>query len=758
MSKLIKLINIILIIFIGQSSIAAKESNLPYLIRSMRWKTIGRTYKDKPYRNTLENYALVRYHESSNEGSSEKKALLLYKILTNDSVSKISEYHFNQLLQKSIRFDSIQKKLAFLKFYDVLAQHSFFNSTEKLKYLKKMPREHDPVSIEVFEKILTIHYESKRYDEIIKIMDYMSYKEKQFLKTVYVQRLHASSLARIGKKEESKKIFFAALRTPRITWSQKKTIVRKLKIFMGRYFFLNLSRDRVAEIIHLLSTSDIRKIYSKNIINNKTVFSKARHVKNTAHAFIKAYPGKVTTFLYKNYFKIIKERKFLARVAEKLVNINQIHAGIYVLRTFLNGVNDAKIYKTYARIYKKYNEEEKYFLALVNYLKLYPYNLYYQDKLIDYLTGSGKNIQYATDAFWEEAFQTIPNLPVKGRLVYWYLRYLKYSQNTKRLNEILSQFYKYCPGSYYLQVISEEFSKELSSLQAPSNPFSKKKNLYKYISINYNKNYLNQLVDKDLGFAHYRYAEYMVKRFNYTMQRIEGNSVLNLAVDYIKIGEYRKAMQLIDHYSSENKFSDNERYELLVIMGDLGGNTYFSMYYTRLLMKKYLIPDDTLLLPKSINNRLYPRPHRSLVKIYQDRFSVDEDIIYAVMRQESFFKESAVSSASARGLMQVMPSTGRMLARALKVKRYSLNDPEISIQFGAKFLSDLLGMYKRSLRWSSIAYNGGPGNLRKWKRRYYDGDFNHFLERLPTKETRDYCRIIMSNYRNYKVLTKLKQI
>jgi soluble lytic murein transglycosylase-like protein len=106
--------------------------------------------------------------------------------------------------------------------------------------------------------------------------------------------------------------------------------------------------------------------------------------------------------------------------------------------------------------------------------------------------------------------------------------------------------------------------------------------------------------------------------------------------------------------------------------------------------------------------------------------------------------------------MQVMPATGRFLASKLKVSDYSLHDPEVSIRFGAKFLADLLKNYEGKLTWAAIAYNGGPGNLRKWKRNHYRGDFNHFLEELPSKESRDYCRIIISNYMNYKTLKKLE--
>jgi len=196
----------------------------------------------------------------------------------------------------------------------------------------------------------------------------------------------------------------------------------------------------------------------------------------------------------------------------------------------------------------------------------------------------------------------------------------------------------------------------------------------------------------------------------------------------------------------------------LVGLGDKSSTTYLSLFYTRILMKLLKIPDDPVLLPTDINSRLYPRPHREIVTKSSNEFSVEEEVVYAIMRQESFFRENAISSSNARGLMQVMPATGKFLAKKLGTTNYSLHDPEVSIKFGAKFLADLLSHNDSKLTWASIAYNGGPGNLRKWKRNHYRNDFNHFLEELPSKESRDYCRVIMSNYMNYKLLSKLQGI
>jgi soluble lytic murein transglycosylase-like protein len=98
-----------------------------------------------------------------------------------------------------------------------------------------------------------------------------------------------------------------------------------------------------------------------------------------------------------------------------------------------------------------------------------------------------------------------------------------------------------------------------------------------------------------------------------------------------------------------------------------------------------------------------------------------------------------------------MPKTGAWLTSKLKINDYDLLHPETSIQLGAKFFSDLLKKYNNDFRWAAVAYNGGPGNLEKWKKKYYHNDFNYFLEILPVKESRNYCRKTYQNYLHYKI-------
>jgi len=351
----------------------------------------------------------------------------------------------------------------------------------------------------------------------------------------------------------------------------------------------------------------------------------------------------------------------------------------------------------------------------------------------------------------------IPNVSVKGRLVYWYLRYLRFSGENEKLKEILADFYFYCPGSYYANVISEEFKKELSALSHPSNYLTNRESLLKFISVKHNIDFVTLLTKQNLSFAFSKSAIDLSSRLTLAYEKVTTNNILSTSADYLKLGSHKEGMQLAEHYFKINKISEKEKNELLVGIGDLSRNYYLSLYYTRLLMKQNQIPDDPLLIPKELTNRLYPKPHRELVKKNSDRYGIEEEVVYAIMRQESFFRENAISPANARGLMQVMPSTGKYLASKLNVINYSLHDPEVSIQFGAKFLADLLKQNDNKLTWASIAYNGGPGNLRKWKRNHFKGDFNHFLEELPNKESRDYCRIILSNYTIYKTLKKMEK-
>jgi soluble lytic murein transglycosylase-like protein len=137
-------------------------------------------------------------------------------------------------------------------------------------------------------------------------------------------------------------------------------------------------------------------------------------------------------------------------------------------------------------------------------------------------------------------------------------------------------------------------------------------------------------------------------------------------------------------------------------------------------------------------------------------YLVDRALVFALMRQESQFNTGAKSSAGARGVMQLMPRTAAFVARDRRFRtsrRGDLFDPEINIALGQKYLLHLLDQPEvgGNLLYLVAAYNGGPGNLRKWGRRMkYNDDPLLFIESLPWRETRLYLEQVLTNLWIYR--------
>mgnify|MGYP003344961180 CR=1 FL=1 len=140
-------------------------------------------------------------------------------------------------------------------------------------------------------------------------------------------------------------------------------------------------------------------------------------------------------------------------------------------------------------------------------------------------------------------------------------------------------------------------------------------------------------------------------------------------------------------------------------------------------------------------------------------FEIDPALVYAVMRQESAFNSKALSRAGARGLMQLMPGTAQLMDnnKSFRGRLNDLYDPALNIALGQKYLKHLLdnGDVGGDLIRLAAAYNGGPGNLAKWKRKQdmrgddAADDALLFIETLPAPETRHYITRVLYNYWMY---------
>ena len=148
----------------------------------------------------------------------------------------------------------------------------------------------------------------------------------------------------------------------------------------------------------------------------------------------------------------------------------------------------------------------------------------------------------------------------------------------------------------------------------------------------------------------------------------------------------------------------------------------------------------------------YPVPRWTPV----EGFRVDRALIYALIRQESGFNPEAKSWAGAMGLMQLMPRTASFVGgdrRLRGSRRHVLYEPEINLELGQKYIEMLLGesSIKDRLFLLAAAWNGGPGNLNKWRReiKHLD-DPLFFIESIPSRETRNFIERVLANLWIYR--------
>ena len=163
----------------------------------------------------------------------------------------------------------------------------------------------------------------------------------------------------------------------------------------------------------------------------------------------------------------------------------------------------------------------------------------------------------------------------------------------------------------------------------------------------------------------------------------------------------------------------------------------------------------SLTAPNYFNHIRYGLYYHDLILAEEERHGHDPLFMFSVIRQESLFEGFVRSNAGARGLMQVIPSTGAQIASELGwplgYNEDDLYRPNVSIRFGAYYLNknrDLLG---NSVYGSLAAYNAGPGNALVWKELAGD-DPDLFLEIVRFQETRNYIRFIYEIFDTYNTI------
>lgn len=159
-------------------------------------------------------------------------------------------------------------------------------------------------------------------------------------------------------------------------------------------------------------------------------------------------------------------------------------------------------------------------------------------------------------------------------------------------------------------------------------------------------------------------------------------------------------------------------------------------------------------IPGKIQKIIYKKEYSEYVEKYSAEYNVDENLIYAVIKAESNFDVNARSNKDAVGLMQLMETTARDIIKKVDLQisdnelKEELHDPDININLGTKYLSMLLEKYN-NVELAVTAYNAGIGTVDNWIEKGIIKPDGSDIENIPYKETNNYVRKILRDYKIY---------
>ncbi len=159
-------------------------------------------------------------------------------------------------------------------------------------------------------------------------------------------------------------------------------------------------------------------------------------------------------------------------------------------------------------------------------------------------------------------------------------------------------------------------------------------------------------------------------------------------------------------------------------------------------------------LPRSYWEALFPKAYWPQVKKFAAANHLDPYLVASLIRQESEFNPNAVSRANAVGLMQLLPSVGKKVAKQEKIRHFypqQLLTPTVNLRLGSRYFRDMIDKFG-SFEYALAAYNAGDNRVNAWLGLSKYRDSAEFVEAIPFSETREYVEAIMRNAYVYQQL------
>lgn len=156
-------------------------------------------------------------------------------------------------------------------------------------------------------------------------------------------------------------------------------------------------------------------------------------------------------------------------------------------------------------------------------------------------------------------------------------------------------------------------------------------------------------------------------------------------------------------------------------------------------------------IDKKILKTLYPKNYLEYVQSASRKYDIDEDLIFAIIKNESNFKNTISSNKGAKGLMQLMDTTATEVASDIGISNLDLENPKTNIEIGTKYYSYLYNKYEDN-GLALAAYNAGSGNVDKWIKSGKLKSDGSNIENIPYKETNMYVRKVLQTKKAYEYI------
>lgn len=209
----------------------------------------------------------------------------------------------------------------------------------------------------------------------------------------------------------------------------------------------------------------------------------------------------------------------------------------------------------------------------------------------------------------------------------------------------------------------------------------------------------------------------------------------------VSLGEDDRTMRFINHMANTAK-SKSEAALVAQLGLDIGRADFSVKAAKRALQNGFLLVD-------------YAYPRMSV----KFSISLEKPVILALTRQESEFNPRAISPSNAIGMMQLLPSTAKEVAKksGIPYSRNRLFEPQFNMELGSIYFTRLLEKFDGSYILAAAGYNAGPGRVNQWVKRFgYPGSDYHkainWVEMIPFEETRNYVQRVLENTQVYRHL------